>query len=306
VPTNELVDFLRQETLELAKEYARIQERSREDPGTAGDQTEENWATILRRWLPAYYHVVTKGRILSVDGDAGPQIDVAILSPAYPKKLLDKKLFLAGGVVAAFECKTTLQGKHIKSLFENNVAIQKLSNAKLGTPEDELSSNIIYGLLAHSHEWTRTPDAAASKISKRLESLDKILVTAPREMIDFICVANLGAWEATKYVLPIPEGPGRFSAATSSAFNITTSYTASSNVSDQPASFSPIGAFLTNLIIKLARKDPAMRDIGSYFQMSNLTGIGDGTGRSWPFDILSLQAQSVTRGSSGEQVFGPY
>lgn len=52
-------------TQEMESEYYRIQKRTREDPGTAGDQGEENWAELLRHWLPQGYHVRTKGRILS-------------------------------------------------------------------------------------------------------------------------------------------------------------------------------------------------------------------------------------------------
>src|SRR5690348_14207781 len=92
----------------ISQEYTRIQERVHEDPGTAGDQGEENWAAILRGWLPANYPVVTKGRIIDHDGKASPQVDVIVLSPFYPMSLRDKKLYFVGGVVAAFECKLTL------------------------------------------------------------------------------------------------------------------------------------------------------------------------------------------------------
>ncbi len=49
---HDLVDFMRHVTAEMSYEYARIQRRTGEDPGTAGDQGEENWATLLRDWLP--------------------------------------------------------------------------------------------------------------------------------------------------------------------------------------------------------------------------------------------------------------
>src|SRR5258706_2694249 len=106
--TNDLVDFMRTLTREMGDEYDRIQKRSLEDPGTAGDQGEENWATVFKDWLPPDYQVVTKGRLLSENGIAGPQVDIIILYPFYPKKLLDKKLYLTAGVAAAFECKNTL------------------------------------------------------------------------------------------------------------------------------------------------------------------------------------------------------
>ena len=127
--------------------------RATEDPGTAGDQGEENWATLLRNWLPTYFHIVTKGRILCENGYASPQTDVLVLHPSYPKVLLDKKLYLAGGVAAAFECKTTLKASHVKEAVETAANIRKNLPKREGTPYKELNSNIIYGLLAHSHSW---------------------------------------------------------------------------------------------------------------------------------------------------------
>ena len=96
MPSNDLFDFMRTATRDMADEYERIQKRATEDPGTAGDQGEENWATLFRNWLSSYFHVVTKGRILSHKGIASPQIDVLVLSPSYPRQLLNKKLYLAG------------------------------------------------------------------------------------------------------------------------------------------------------------------------------------------------------------------
>src|ERR1041384_2880064 len=89
----------------LSSDYSRIRARSREDPGTAGNQAEENWAEILRNWLPANYRVVTKGRILFKDGSTSPQVDVLVLTSSYPRGLGNEKYFFSGGVVAAFECK---------------------------------------------------------------------------------------------------------------------------------------------------------------------------------------------------------
>jgi hypothetical protein len=43
-----LLAFLRSLENEMALEYSRIRSRVKEDPGTAGDESEENWATLLR------------------------------------------------------------------------------------------------------------------------------------------------------------------------------------------------------------------------------------------------------------------
>jgi hypothetical protein len=90
--THDLYDFMQQIDAEMAAEYNRIRKRATEDPGTAGDQGEENWAELLREWLPGTYQVVTKGRIISQEGITSPQVDVLILKGSYPKKLLNKKL----------------------------------------------------------------------------------------------------------------------------------------------------------------------------------------------------------------------
>src|SRR5258708_22857878 len=103
--TNDLYDFLRRETNTLAEEYDRIQKRVHEDPGTAGDQAEENSATLLRAWLPSYYRIITNRRGLGTDGMASPHIDLLVLSPASPQTLLYKKLYLPAFVAAAFESK---------------------------------------------------------------------------------------------------------------------------------------------------------------------------------------------------------
>ena len=108
--THDLHDFMRQLQDRMAANYKQIQKRASEDPGTAGDQGEKNWANLLRGWLPRTYEVVTKGRILGQDGRASPQVDVLVLKSIYPKQLIEEgeKMYLAAGVAAAFECKTTL------------------------------------------------------------------------------------------------------------------------------------------------------------------------------------------------------
>ena len=123
---------MRQITNEMSDEYHRIQRRVSEDPGTAGDQGEENWAELLREWLPPTYTVVTKGRIFGHDGQASPQVDVIVLKDIYPQKLVNKKHYLAAGVAAAFECKTTLRTTHISEAIETSAKIKSLYPPRKG------------------------------------------------------------------------------------------------------------------------------------------------------------------------------
>jgi hypothetical protein len=153
MPKNDLFAFMQQASSTMQKEYERIRKRTAEDPGTTGDQGEENWAQLLREWLPTNFQVVTHGRIMNANGDASGQVDVLVLDPSYPKKLLTKKYYLSGGVVAAFECKITLRAEHITAVFEKAQRITSLLPARHGNPYLELNRPLLYGLLAHSHTW---------------------------------------------------------------------------------------------------------------------------------------------------------
>jgi hypothetical protein len=113
----DLHDFMSQISHEMESEYQRIRRRTPEDPGAAGDQGEQNWAELLKEWLPTTYYVVTKGRLIGYQTEVSRQVDVIVLKPSYPRRLRSTKLYLAAGVAAAFECKTTLKPEHIKVLY---------------------------------------------------------------------------------------------------------------------------------------------------------------------------------------------
>ncbi|HEC35565.1 MAG TPA: hypothetical protein ENI39_03405 [Anaerolineae bacterium] len=268
--SNDLLDFMRAITQEMEAEYHRIQKRVKEDPGTAGDQGEENWATLLREWLPPTYQVVTKGRILSHKGAAGPQVDVLVLHSTYPRRLLDKKHYLAGGVAAAFECKLTLRSEHIRDVFEKAARIRRLLLPRIGTPYKELNSPVVYGLLAHSHCWKGERSTPIENIENHIQTEDRRTIRHPREMVDFICVADLATWVSMKSVYPEPQ-------TWYSLFGIQSQ--------DSPPNSSPrhtpVGAMITYLLLKLAWENPAVRDLAYYFHLAKIAGPGFGISREW-------------------------
>lgn len=126
---HDLQDFMKRRTQDMAAEYERIQRRSLDAPGTAGGQGEENWAELLRKWLPEQYRVVTKGRLINEHGECSPQMDVIVLRASYPPGMRDTKLYLAAGVAAVFECKNTLKTKHIKDAVERCAKVKKLGTS---------------------------------------------------------------------------------------------------------------------------------------------------------------------------------
>lgn len=139
------------------------------------------------RWLQ-------KGRIISQKGEASPQIDILVLKNHYPKKLLNKKLYLAAGVAAVFECKTTLKSSHIEEAVRTCANLKSFYQPRFGTPYKELRSPIIYGLLAHSHFWKGNQSTPEENIKKKLIESDCTHVYHPRMQIDILCVSDLAAW----------------------------------------------------------------------------------------------------------------
>jgi len=288
MPENDLVTFMRRLTAEQEQEYRRIQERVAEDPGTAGDQGEENWATLLRNWLPQAYRVVTKGRLLGPDGSAGPQVDVLVLSPAYPQYLVDKKLYLTGGVVAAFECKLTLRKFHLDELFKNCMSIRPLIKRTTGTPLAELRSPLIYGLLAHSHEWKSVGSTPEANINRTLGRCDADATKHPSDMPDVVCVSDVGLWDAWRMIFPARPDSG-FQFPNESNVEIRSMYMSHvylpSGPNKQYPYFTPIGSLLSTLYRRISWVDPTMRDFSRHFD--SLGGFGSAVDRHWPIHVLS-------------------
>jgi hypothetical protein len=291
LPTHDLHKFMAQISDEMASEYERIYARAAEDPGTAGDEGEENWATLFREWLPPNYHVATKGRLISHEGVTSPQVDVLVLKPAYPKKLLEKKIWLAGGVAAAFECKNTLKAEHVSSAVQRCVQFKNLYEARTGTPRRELRSPLVYGILAHSHSWKGVNSDPQSNIRRALEAA-KDDVTHPRHELDFICVADLSTWQSTyiaRYEADWNESASSFlrTAFGGSCGPMTTMICSASSSETQNEDYQPIGGLLNGLTQLMAYSDASIRDIADYYRMANLGGTGAGSMRPWPLTSYS-------------------
>ncbi len=294
--SNDLVDFMYTTTKEIASEYERIQKRSKDDPGTAGDQGEENWAEILRNWLPKDYQVVTKGRLMNAGGLTSPQVDIIVLKPFYPEYLLNKKLYLTAGVVAAFECKNTLKGEHITKLVKTSIKIRSLLpsyGGHYGNYTKELNSPIIYGLLSHSHIWKSSSANTEEIIGKRLLSADEEYVKHPRECIDIICVSDLATWYSFKSPMslaaskewPPPKGLPSWVKIPTAGYSIVNNDLLKNKLT-------PIGVMLANLYSKLAIYDTRLKDFSYYFSVvigGSSTVIANS--RKYGYDIFSDDAK---------------
>lgn len=279
---------------EIAHDYKIVKMRSRDDPGTAGDQVEEQWAGILRKWLPATYPVITKGRILFEDQDSSPQVDVLVLKPSYPIALRDQKYIFSGGVLAAFECKLTLRSRDISDAFRNCSKIKRKARHNFGTPQDELCRLPIFGILAHSHDIkAKNGD---SRLYEHIERAQNKYAEHLSELIDIICVAE----EAT---IPLDinlligsnlDDPHRQDLKDIGIDEaISAMYTIHSEADEREISFGDILAgFIHNLTQRLALHDPTIRDWADH--LSYLGAYG-GIGRPIYASVDELTKSVVDR-----------
>ncbi|WNG79927.1 hypothetical protein C6A86_016795 [Mycobacterium sp. ITM-2016-00316] len=290
-PEHELETFLAQDLAEMASEYERIYKRSTEDPGTAGDEGEEVWAALLRDWLPGSYEIRTKGRVLGADGTAGPQVDILVLRPGYPKRLLDKKLYLAGGVAAVFECKNTLKAGHIETTWANVAKVNALTIGREATnPRSALVPDIYYGLLAHGHSWD---SGGSDPVGIIVGHLQRLLDKTPlmRDALSLLCVANLASWTALRMTY---DGPGlmppdiwearkKLLGASSDDPLCSLSYMNSSTSWDEFVPSNPLGVLVSTVVGRLAFSDDSLSPLANYFLAAGMQGMGSGVaGRNFP------------------------
>ena len=204
-----------------------------------------------------------------------------VLKDVYPEKLLDKKLYLAAGVAAAFECKTTLKAEHIDKAIENSVKIKNLYPVREGTPYKELHAPIVYGLLAHSHCWKAPNSTPEKNIEQKLWESDQLQVSHSRQTLDLLCVADLGIWVSIKLSTirqaSIPTSP-----------KIQTGYVGGTfSHSNQTEHFQPIANLIYHLLIRLAWENIALRDLVEYYRNAGISGLKGGTLRNWSMSVFS-------------------
>ena len=306
---HELFDFMQEISSEMKFEYERISRRSKEDAGTAGDEGEENWASFLRNWLPATYPVVTKGRILGSDGNASPQVDVLVLSPNYPQHLRDKKLYFAGAVLAAFECKLTLRKRHLKKIFNTSKYIKNIEEKDAKTPYQEFNSRIIYGVLAHSHDWGK--GTLEKKVFSLLENVCKEYETQELdiyELVDVICVSDAATYALGKHMHygdgDDEEGKEMMQELETDAV-LSVGYNAHWVDEGDPFGRNGTihGTFIIYLMRKLAYFDHSIRNLTQYLKETDIEGASIGRISSCPIDIDQKLIEENFKLSGGEDNF---
>ena len=289
---NELHDvksFFSQADNHIAAEYRRIHAATTQDPGTAGDQGEQVWENLIRDWLPESYHVTTKGRLISADGRKSPQLDVVVLKPGYPRMLRDKKMYLADGVAAVFECKNTLKRDGLVGAIKKCGETKTLFNPRTGSPFRELFSPIICGVLAHSHNWKGSSSKTTDLLTGICTDAERT-IEDPRHLLDFLCVADLGSWERMATVSKLVDSP---------VLSVSTSFMcASIKLNEELPAFSSVGAFISAITRRLAASDEQFSDFAEYYRRLELVSRMHGMPRDWPIGVLSDEVRNKYRSSA--------
>jgi hypothetical protein len=311
IAQNDLRLYMHQATAEMQSDYDRIRGRSKEDPGTAGDNGEEDWKKLLLGWLPPIFPVVAKGRIMNSKGECTDQVDLLVLSPMYPTKLLNKKEYLAGGVIAAFECRITLRSNDIKETFEHAKQIRAMCGQGVNhTPFRQVNGGIAFGLLAQSHNYKAQGSRPCENVRSQISIAEQV-ASVPSELPDFISVADLGTWNKNTLMLPqavvmqsalVDTFRTKYGALNYSQGVVESGYIEYSaetqHVPDDQGAVTPIGALIVQLLQRMAWDEPALRRLAEYFILSNVSGSGRGYMRAWPLSSC-LKSEAMSKVNQG-------
>lgn len=191
----------------IVQSYEREQEMARTSGRTqeTGHVVESLWDGVLTEWLPPQYEVEKRKYILleNEDGTTLPkETDLVVFHPHYPEKLRKKSYILASGVAAAFSVRRTVGRKDIEDAYKEGIALRRGMQIRDATKQkDYLVPPVFFGLLGESHDWKSPGSTPKENIKSITTEFDQDLISSPREGLDFLCVADLGAWSRMLVVL---------------------------------------------------------------------------------------------------------
>ncbi len=189
----------------MQHQYDFLQTVAKSDPGTAGKECQEIFRRFLQDYLGPEIEIVMDGRIFLGGHIESPQLDL-ILVKGMPLAV-SRSYVPAQYVVAAFEVKLTLLGKHLKKIHHT---AQKLRvHHRTGTAREELISPIIYGVLALSSKLSpatrlklsRTLAINRSECARLVDKLKKLGAPPhPAQSIDLLLVSDAFSIASSKTI----------------------------------------------------------------------------------------------------------
>lgn len=300
--THEHHEWLADVNESIVASYEREREQAREQSRTqeTGHGVESRWDEILSEWLPPQYEI-EKRKYLLLENEDGPALtketDLVVFHPHYPEKLRKKHHVLASGVAAAFSIKRTIDRDAIKEAYEAGIALRRgMQIRNPAEQKDYLVPPVFFGLLGESHVWQSEGSNPKENIRAATTEFDRDLVGAPREGLDFICVADLGAWSRVSIVLTerfLRENPtvAPFLGLASGTLGNEALVVSGLRHDYEQQNLSPLTNFIGALWGKLAINDPTLKPLADGLRVTGTTDtLGSFPMRSHKFaDVTTPQ-----------------
>ena len=175
------------------------------------------------------------------------------------------------------------------------------------TQQAHLGPPVFFGLLGESHDWKAPASTPKENIKAITDELDKELIKSPREGLDLICVADLGAW--TRIITVLPQEFLVEQLRANPVFSLfTNKYGTESLVMsgmrhdyNEKQNLPPLTNFIGSLWGKLAINDPTLKPLADGLRITETVDIsgsfGMGAGPYKLADVTTPQIASQYRNS---------
>jgi hypothetical protein len=283
---------------EIHEEYDRLHRSALQDPQRAGHGGEGTWVSVLEKWLPPAYKVVTRKYVVPEIGADKFETDIIVLHPSYPEPLRSREEILAGGVAAAFSVRLTLDASGIQDGVKRAIDLRRALKPRCGTPREEIAAPFPVGLLAHSHAWKAPNSTPSTNIANQLMSLENELVAHPRESLDYLCVADLGLWSHMR-IPYLPPMAVQYNPAASEQQRTEGAASTVISQTDPTQVFNSVASLIAHLLVRLSYSDPALRPLADNFRLTGMLDGGGGVIRLWNLDQVfgdNVRRQLPSRG----------
>jgi hypothetical protein len=171
--------------------------------------------------------------------------------------------------------------------MKNSAALRAIQRSR----DESTKNKIIFGLLAHSHSWSKPASRPVDNITSNLHAATK-LVQRPSELIDLLCVADIGTWTLLKF--PIRSDDGYELLGYEGQLQLATTYLGPLDPRINTYMAHPLGNMATYLLRRMSRVDKDLVDIAGYFDGAGLFGTGHGSPIYWPLkDVTDRENEIV-------------
>lgn len=302
---------------DISEDYERLHAAARQPSRVqqSGHGAESSWLRFLEDWLPPGYTVGRRKYILPEVGSSRPrETDLVIFQPSYPLALRGREEVLAAGVAAAFSVKLTLDTAGLREAAETAAELQRMLRPRSDCARSEMLGMFPFGVLAHSHTWKAAGSQPVKNIADAMRILDHELAATPRELLDLICVSDLGTWRRAFVPFLGPHVVGSFEHLTLEQRRQGCAMTALVDsagydhaVGTRSTPVPAVAVLLTALLQRLGHSDRGLAPLARALEITGTSGEGSGEQHMWDLEQVfspEVRAQLGDRIRSGDADWG--